>query len=281
VIPARPLSTPRTWPRSPRLGAALASLLAGALLAPGTALAVRPAGARGTVRTTLAGGARVAKRSRSCQLQLEAASGEVGAGEVATLTGTLTCEDLEQALEQTVSIYQHERSTPGSSAIGTVTLEASGAFHFTTEALESDSSFYAIAEDGARSARVSVRVSSHVTVSGSPEGGPLSGVGGHTAANTRTGRTVTFTGTVAPAEVGARVELQRQGPGGEGDWYAIARGQVGAEGKYSITHTFGIPGTVNVRVLVRVHHHLPAISQTLSYSIASAPHAQQADGKRS
>jgi hypothetical protein len=279
-MPAGPLSVLRVRSRTPRLGVVLTSLLAGALLAPGAALAVRPTGAQSAVRTTFAVGARAAQRSHACQLQLETASGEVGAGEAATVTGTLTCEDPEQAAAQTVSIYQHERGTPGSSAIGSATTEASGAFHFTTEALESDSSFYATAEDGARSGRVSLRVLSRATISGSPEGGPLSSVGGHAAANTRSGRTVTFTGTVAPAEVGAGVVLQRQGSVDEGNWHTIARGQVGAEGKYSITHTFGVAGTVNVRVLVRVHGHLPAISPTLSYTIARGPHALQADGKR-
>jgi hypothetical protein len=279
-IPARPLSLLRVRSRSQRLGAALTSLLAGALLAPGTALAMRPTGAHGGAPTASAAGARAAQHDRSCQLQLEIASGEVGAGEAATLTGTLTCEDPEQASAQTVSIYQHVRGTPGASAIGSVTTEAGGAFHFTTEALESDSSFYATAEGSARSGRVSLRVLSRVTISGSPEGGPLSSVGGHAAANTRSGRTVTFTGTIAPAEVGAGVVLQRQGSGDEGDWRTIARGQVGAEGRYSITHTFGIPGTINVRVLARVHGHLPTISPTLSYTIQRGPDAQQSASKR-
>jgi hypothetical protein len=213
-------------------------------------------------------------------VRLEAASEEAGAGEAATLSGMLTCEEPEPATGQTISIYEHERGTPGSSVIGSATTEANGAFHFTTEALESDSSFYAVAEDGARSERVSLRVLSRVTIGGSPEGGPLSSAGGHAAASTRSGRTVTFTGTVAPAEVGAGVALQRQGTGDEGSWHTIARGHVGAEGEYSITHTFGIPGTVNVRVLVRVHGHLPAISQTLSYTVAHGLGAQQADSRR-
>jgi hypothetical protein len=266
----------RAFPRWPRLGAVLAALLVGALLAPGAALAVLPTGAH----STLAGGARVALRSRACQLQLESASGEVGAGEAATLTGTLTCEDSEQVTEQTISLYQHQRGTPGASAIASITPEASGAFHFTTEALERDSSFYALAEDGARSTRISVAVTSRVTISGSPEGGPLSSVGARATASTRAGRTVTFSGTVTPAEVGAKVVLQRQGTNNEGDWHNLAVGQVGAEGKYSITHTFGIPGTIDVRIVAHVHGHLPTISQTLSYAIARGPHAQQAQSKR-
>jgi hypothetical protein len=272
------------------LRSALSSLLVGALAAPGAALAVRPAGALEAAGSTPAGttpagttpvtGARVAGRSRSCQVRLETTSEEPGAGEASTLTGVLTCEEPEPATGQTISIYEHERGTPGASVIGSATTEAGGAFHFTTEALESDSSFYAVAEDGARSERISLRVLSRVTITGSPEGGPLASAGGHAAASSRPGRTVTFTGTVAPAEVGARVALQRQGTGDEGSWHTIARGHVGAEGEYSITHTFGIPGTVNVRVLVRVHGHLPAISQTLSYTVAHGLGAQQADSSR-
>jgi hypothetical protein len=279
-VPARLLTVRRGRPRSPRLLAAVTLALVPALLVPAAALAVRAAGTPGAAVARLGegeGGVQGGGRGAACQLQIELASARLHAGEAATIVGTLTCDGV-QASEQTVSIYDHQRGTPGSSVIGTVTPEAGGAFHFTTEALEADRSFYARAEGAARSARVSVQVTPLVTIVGSAEGPQLASVGGH-AASDRAGRTVTFTGTVTPAEAGARVQLEREGAN-EGNWHVLAVGHVGAEGSYSITHTFGIPGSVEVRVVAHVHGHPPAISETLSYSIARGAHAPQADGKR-
>jgi hypothetical protein len=277
---ARPLSILRRWHRSLRALTAMTLTLVPALLAPAGALAARPASVEPEAGTQQVEGAvQHNGRRGACQLQIETSSTRVQAGEAATISGTLTCEGA-QASEATVSVYRHQRGTPGSSVIGTLTPEAGGAFHLTTEALEADSSFYARAEGDVRSARVSVQVTPLVTLAGSAEGSQLSSVSGH-AASDAAGRTVTFTGTVSPAEAGARVVLEREGSNDEANWHEVAAGHVGAEGKYSITHTFGIPGTIDLRAVAHVHGHLPAISQTLTYSLARGAHARQSAAKRS
>lgn len=284
-------SIPRRRPRALWLLGAVALAIAPGMFLPSAAPASRQrAGAAGGVLTTpsgepsttsgestsggRAGGERRAGRESACKIELALASEHITAGEAATLSGTVACADSAQAAEQTVAIYRHTGGTPGSSVIGTVTPEASGAFHFTTEALEAGSSFDARMEGGGRSRWTRVEVAPVVTIDGFPEGAQLSSVGGRSGASTRAGRTVTVSGKVTPVQVGAGVVLQREGSNDEGRWIDVARGHVGGEGEYSITHTFGIPGAVNLRVLVRLRGHLPAISDTLSYQIARGQHAR-------
>ncbi len=95
---------------------------------------------------------------------------------------------------------------------------------------------------GAESANRGVRVAAQVTLNGPPEG---------TQILTGVANRVTFTGTVTPADVGARVILQRQNALTGNEWHRIDSGVVEAGGGYSITHTFIVPGDANLRVLVR------------------------------
>jgi hypothetical protein len=78
--------------------------------------------------------------------------------------------------------------------------------------------------------------------------------------------TVTITGTVSPATAGTRVALQRERPNGK--WQRIALGEVSAEGTYSITHTFVLPGSASVRVVARGHGNLDTASETRTYVVA-------------
>lgn len=205
-----------------------------------------------------------------CQLELEDAPRRITAGETVTLSGTVTCAESSQAAEQTVTIYEHATGTPGSSAVGTAVPEASGAFHFTTEALEGDSSFYARLAH-ARSARVQVEVAPRITILATPAGGALSIGDRHSAPSGGTGggtgSTVTFTGSVTPTQAGRRIVLEREGASAE-DWYVIAVGHVDTDGTYSITHTFGIPGAADVRVYLQANRALSAgSSETISYQL--------------
>ena len=208
-----------------------------------------------------------AGRKGSCQIAVEAAPTRVTAGQTATLSGSLSCPSTTEAGEQTIAIFEHTAGTPGFDEVATATPEAGGAFHYTTEALQTNSVFYARTEDGPRSRPMPVRVVPLVTISGPPAGTQLSIGGQRGAASARPDNTVTFTGTVDPDEAGATVVLQREGINIEENWQRIATGEVGAEGSYTITHTFGVAGTANVRVVVHPHGLLPGASETLSLQV--------------
>lgn len=213
-----------------------------------------------------ADGERHLTRKGSCAVAIEVAPRHLIAGETATISGSLTCASSAQASEQTVTIYQHLTGAPGFSALGTLAPEASGAFRFTSEPLEANGVFYASVQ-GARSRRVSVSVAPLVTISGPPADAQLSIPSRRDARGARlASNTVTITGAVSPVRAGAMVMLQREGAI-EGNWQRIAVGEVGADGRYSLTHSFGIPGTASVRVVVQGHG-LPGVSEPLTYQIA-------------
>ena len=79
-----------------------------------------------------------------------------------------------------------------------------------------------------------VSVLAHVMLTGPPDGSELF---------TGAANKVTFSGTVSPQDVGARVVLQRQNASSGDEWHRIDVGQVGLGGTYSITHTFVIAGS--------------------------------------
>jgi hypothetical protein len=225
--------------------------------------------------------ARPGAATLGCQLELTASTARVIAGETATLTGALKCAGAASVAEQTVTIFGHLAGTPGSSAIGTVTTEADGAFHISTEALNADSNFYATVP-GARSERVWVRVAPLVTISGPPTGTQLTAGGGRNGAKSAqasatgtdtavTSSTVTFSGTVSPEEAGPRVVLERESGGASGYWIVLGSAPVGPGGAYSIIHTFGISGPADVRVVLRARrNHLMGVSATLAYEVVRA-----------
>jgi hypothetical protein len=99
-------------------------------------------------------------------------------------------------------------------------------------------------------------------LSGPPEGSQLP---------TGEANSVTFTGTVSPADVGARVILQRQNATTGTEWRRIDRGVVQPGGVFTIVHTFLIPGDANIRVLVRSQgRNTPSPSNVLEYEISQA-----------
>jgi hypothetical protein len=114
----------------------------------------------------------------------------------------------------------------------------------------------------ARSRTVHERVFLLVTLAGPADG-----------SNLLTGRmhSTTFTGTVSPADAGRRVLLQRQNADKGNRWNTIDRSRVGGDGSYSINHTFRVPGSANIRVLVpRTRRHLASPSNVLSYEVSQA-----------
>lgn len=205
-------------------------------------------------------GARESRRG-DCSLEAGPASASIAAGESATITGTLSCAEAAEAEGQTVAVFQHTRGTRGAQEIGTATTTAGGAFTFTTEVL-SDSSSFSVRAMGARSRRTSVKVTASITLEG-----PADEVV-HLSGRRGAGAALTFTGTVGAADDDARVVLQRESRTAEGDWRRIGTAAVGADGTYSIAHSFAMPGTVTVRTVVRRRGQRAAASEPLTYVVA-------------
>jgi hypothetical protein len=198
----------------------------------------------------------------NCHVSLFAEPRLVTSGETAQLFGRLTCPNAAVTSGQTVTVFEHAVGSPGFQALAPVTTGAGGFYSIVTPSLSTDSTFYARAGT-ARSGSKPIRVAPVVTLKGPPESAQL-----------RTGRrnVVTFTGTVAPADQGATLVLQREQSTSFEEWHAIQFGTVGAGGSYSITHKFVIPGDANIRVVVRRHNRASfrGVSNTLSYVISQA-----------
>ncbi len=79
---------------------------------------------------------------------------------------------------------------------------------------------------------------------------------------------MTFAGTVGPDAAGARVALQRESDSVAENWHRVALGEVGANGEYSITHTFFVPGAIDVRVVVRARGLQAGVSEPLDLQLA-------------
>ncbi len=100
-----------------------------------------------------------------------------------------------------------------------------------------------------------------MTLNGSAEGALLTGYP----------NSVTFTGAVSPADVGARVILQRQNALTGNQWRRIDSGFVESTGDYTITHTFVVPGDANLRVLVHSQgRNVPSESNILADTVSQA-----------
>jgi hypothetical protein len=247
--------------RSNKLTWAVAAVAMAATVIPATASARRA----GRHATPLGG----------CQIGATVAPRFIETGESTVVFGQLTCTSTPVA-GQAVTVFANPAggATPAS-AIGTTTTDEHGNYAFTTPALQSNSQLYASA-DGAQSARGAVKVSPKVTLTGPADGSQLfTGGGPFIRAHLRRhglSNKVVFSGSVSPEDVGATVALQREGSVGAEDWHRIGRStRVGQGGTYAISHTFGVPGDANIRVVVRSHHlNAPGASEPLSYEISQA-----------
>ena len=216
-----------------------------------------------------AAGARADKHPSAngrCNVNINVTPRVIEAGESVSVFGRLHCRGRLQpssgAAGKTVNLLQHVSGAPGFGVIQTTTTDANGFYKLETAGINANSVFY-VRSRGAASGRRAVRVLAHVTLNGPPEGTQLL---------TGAPNKVTFTGTVSPADEGARVILQRQNAATTGgDWHRIDAGRVGPAGNYTITHTFVVPGDANIRVLVRSQRrNIPSPSNELTYEISQA-----------
>ena len=203
--------------------------------------------------------------SDRCAININLAPKQIGAGDSLIVWGRLRCHGAGASAGKTVALHEHAIGTPGFSIVQSATTEALGFYELTLTNVQGSGVFY-VSAHGAASGQRSVKVSADVTLEGPPEGTQLL---------TGFANRVTFTGTVSPADVGARVVLQRQNALTGNEWHRIDVGTVQSGGGYSIVHTFRVPGDANLRVLVRsLGRNTPSPSNVLSYEISQAQNPQ-------
>ncbi len=196
-----------------------------------------------------------------CRIDISVAPRQITAGEATEVSGRLACRHHASLAAQPVTLYAHVAGSAGYVPVQSTTTETSGAYKFSTAAENANTSFY-VRSHGAQSGRKHLRVAAQVTLSGPPEG---------TQIETGAPNKQTFSGTVNPTDVGARVILQRQNAVTGNEWHRIGIGSVEAGGTYTITHTFRVPGDASIRVLVRSDGlNIPSPSNELEYNISQA-----------
>lgn len=197
-----------------------------------------------------------------CRISMTVAPRQIVAGEPIVIFGQLRCANQADAAGREVVLYHHLAGIGGFGIVQSVTTDANGFYSIAPAdgVVETNRSFY-VRSLGARSATKQLKVSAQVTLTGPTEGQLLTGFPNR----------ATFTGTVSPADAGARVILQRQNATTGNDWHRIDRGVVDANGNFTIVHRFIVPGDANIRVLVRSQRrNVPSVSNVLAYSISQA-----------
>lgn len=164
---------------------------------------------------------------------------------------------------QQVTLW-HQLPGQSPASVATTTTDVNGFYAFAPadSPLTTNRALW-VTSGGAQSRTVNERVQAQVTLTGPPSGSQLF-----------TGRrhAVTFTGSTSPFLTGDRVWLQRQNAtNGGDDWGTIGHGTVQADGSFTITHAFVVPGDANIRALVaRTVNNAPSPSNELTYQISQA-----------
>jgi hypothetical protein len=193
---------------------------------------------------------------------MQLAPRQIVAGDPMVIFGRLRCVRRASAAGQQVVLYRRLAGSPGFTAVQSTKTDGRGFYEFgrADGVVETNRSFFVRAQ-GARSATRQVRVAAQVVLSGSVEAQLLTG-----PANS-----VSFQGTVSPADVGARVILQRQNALTGNQWRSIDSGIVESTGNFAIKHTFVVPGDANIRVLVRSRgRNVPSESNILADTVSQA-----------
>jgi hypothetical protein len=212
--------------------------------------------------------------ARGCRIDVNVAPRFIETGEQTLVYGTLTCPARTSVENQTVTVFGSSLASPTPSALGTATTDKAGTYQFQTQPLTANTQFYATAA-GAQSGRKTVEVSPKISLVGPADGSQLFTGGGPVfrahARRLGLSNKVTFSGTVSPEDEGAIVALQRESSAGGEEWHRIDTGIVGKEGKYTIVHTFAVPGDANIRTIVHARkRNAPGASESFSYEISQA-----------
>lgn len=195
-----------------------------------------------------------------CRININVAPRLIEAGETALIFGRLRCAGgSHAAAARTVRLLQHTIGTRDFRLVQTTATDSRGFYELARASLEYNSVFY-VRSQGAASGNRAIKVLAHVSLAGPPDGSQLL---------TGSANKVSFSGTMSPQDVGARVVLQRQNADTGDEWHRIDQGVVGPGGSYSITHTFVVPGDANIRVLVHSQRrNVPSPSDVLTYEIS-------------
>ena len=149
---------------------------------------------------------------KRCVISLNVAPREIVAGDQVIVFGRLRCARPANASGQEVRLFHHLLGTQISGFVQSTTTDAHGFYEFVdADGTVETNRYWYVRARGIRSPSRGVRVAAQVTLSGPTEGQLLTGPANR----------VTFTGTVSPADVGARVILQRQNATTGNDWHRI------------------------------------------------------------
>jgi hypothetical protein len=217
-----------------------------------------PAGASAGARTAV----KHSSPNGRCAVNINVEPGQITAGDPVVVWGRLRCHGRGSNVDaKTVTLLQRTASSGGFGVAQTILTDPHGFYEFNLTAVQNNTTLF-VRSHGAASGHRTVTVAAQVTLNEPPDGTQLF---------TGPANKVTFTGTVNPADVGARLVLQRQNAVTGNEWRRIDTGRVGAGGTFSITHTFVVPGDANIRVLVRSRRrNLPSFSNVNAYEISQA-----------
>lgn len=198
-----------------------------------------------------------------CRINIEVAPKVITAGDPVVIFGQLLCRRPAEEANQVVRLFHRLPLVPGFSYVQSTTTDSRGFYEFArADGVVNTNRWYLVRSHGAASGRRRLRVAADVTIKGPPEGTQL---------YTGVANEVEFSGTVAPADVGASVILQRQNALTGNEWHSIGRGVVQSDGTYAIVHAFRFPGDADIRTLVRSQgRNIPSESEPLSYQISQA-----------
>jgi hypothetical protein len=213
---------------------------------------------------------------RGCRISMRASERRVTAGKAVTLSGAIECPSGESAMGRQIAIYERQGGAglapDSASVVEIATTQRNGSYEVTSAALYANTVFRA--HVGRHGARVIVKVAPSITLSA-----PAPPYARPPAASDRSRPhariQTTFSGTVSPAVPGARVVLQVAYAASGEHWRSVALGHVGADGSFSIPHTFRVPGEASVRAIMHAgRHNAAAISEPVSYEVSNSQNPQ-------
>jgi hypothetical protein len=184
------------------------------------------------------------------RLTIEASPASLSYGQALTLSGTAA-----GAPHEPVTLLARTRRGRFS-AVATAATDAGGKYTFAAGS-PAQNTWYRVARRHTSSMTLLVRVKPLITAQvPSPTAGA--------------GEALTFAGTIAPAQPGQAVLLERQNPSGVG-FQVVDTGTLGAGGSYSIGHTMSGAGTQVFRVkLPGGAEQQAAVSPTLKVQVTAA-----------
>ncbi len=140
---------------------------------------------------------------------------------------------------QTIRLYHRINPAPFFTLIGVTRTNSFGFYEFTREegVVMSTRSWFVLGPGLTHSRTVHERVAALISINASS-----------TTADTST--PITFTGAVTPSHAGQPVFLQEHTGVGD-DWRTVDRGVLDGTSSYSITHRFAVPGSRDMRVVLR------------------------------